>query len=576
MKALSFFSLSVCISLVSVSAADEDFKEQIEAFESKYALKLVLKGHNFTPELDGISGDDADNVETYLPLLLSEFNLYPPEFVKKSGVVKIVLCKKLAYKNQFRAAIPGLGTGILYYDVENGAGIESYQRSTMHHEYFHLVDYRDDGRLYKDDNWARLNPDGFSYGRGGQFVQDDPTQSLTSNRPGFMNKYSTQGVEEDKAEVFAYLVTQSELMEQRVKDDPIIASKVNMMRQLLTSFSPAMNHEFWQKSAALKRGRTAVDILTDNARALLPLVKSDVCQSFLAAAPHMPKVPRYVLYYEVDAPNAKSLRGLEGITEQQLLKLDKADREKYKPVSVTDTRYYLTRYGTPIAFARALDLCGQAGLNSLESKKIVDFGFGSIGHLRMMASCGANVFGIEVDTSLRGLYSSPRDQGKISRFGEESGRAPGKLRLLFGNFPGEDRLTSDLGSGIDVFFSKNTLKRGYIHPEQEVPESQKISLGVSDAEFIKSVFDRLNPGGMFMIYNLHPKRTAPGDGYIPWSDGRSPFEKGALESAGFKVIQFDCDDTAFSHEMAKRFGWDKSMDVENNLRATYTLLQKPQ
>ena len=63
--------------------------------------------------------------------------------IKKTGVIKIVFCKELAYRKQRRAAIPGLATGILYYDVERGAEHPMYHRSVIHHEYFHLIDYRD-------------------------------------------------------------------------------------------------------------------------------------------------------------------------------------------------------------------------------------------------------------------------------------------------------------------------------------------------------------------------------------------------------------------------------------------------
>lgn len=146
--------------------------------------------------------------------------------------------------------------------------------------------------------------------------------------------------------------------------------------------------------------------------------------------------------------------------------------------------------------------------------------------------------------------------------------------MLNAQSPGDVRTAAATGSGIDVFFSKNTLKRGYIHPAQQVDAKRQIDLGVSDAEFIRIVYDRLNPGGFFMIYNFHPRRTPPREKYLPWSDGRSPFKQADLEAAGFKVIQFDCDDTPAAHVIAKASGLDKNMDLERDFRATYTLLQK--
>ena len=244
---LIFFS-----SLWNTSWAQENLDAQIKSFEKKYSLDLVVSGFDFSTE-PKVTGADSEQVARYLPLFFSEFNLYPPELVKKSGVTKIVLCKDLKYAGQKRAAYPGLTSGVMCYDVELGAHSEIYQRSSIHHEYFHLIDYRDDRSLYIDRHWDKLNPVGFTYGIGGKNVQEDKTQSLTFDQLGFMNKYSTQGVEEDKAEIFAYLMTRPELMRQRVKTDSVVASKTRMLKNLLASFSDSVNEEFWKSAAKVER-----------------------------------------------------------------------------------------------------------------------------------------------------------------------------------------------------------------------------------------------------------------------------------------------------------------------------------
>lgn len=160
------------------------------------------------------------------------------------------------------------------------------------------------------------------------------------------------------------------------------------------------------------------------------------------------------------------------------------------------------------------------------------------------------------DQIVRGIYWRKSDVGKVPTFG--SAESTGHLNLLFEKFPLEKDVADATGSGIDVFFSKNTLKRGCIHPAQSVDPNRRIDLGADDEEFIKSVYDRLNPGGFFMMYNFHPKRTPPGEKYRTWSDGRSPFKQTDLEAAGFKVIQFDCDDTKAAHTIAKAVGLDKT------------------
>lgn len=582
--------ISILLTVVIVlgqASAQESVEQQVRDFEEKYSLELVLSDYSFRPDQDGISGEDSSKTAQYLPLLFAEFGLYPPDFVRETGVTQIVLCKHLAYQKQRRAAIPGLRTGILYFDVERGAGHPMYQRSVIHHEYFHLIDYRDDGKLYVDKQWASLNPGDFQYGNGGAQVQDDLSQGLTFDQPGFMNRYSTQGVEEDKAEIFAYLITESALMAKRVVKDPVVAAKVKMMKQLMASFSQSIDQEFWTRATRIERGgsrRSLDDFLQSKgvtvakmsrqAELLMESVNSGIGKSFLAAARDLPEIEPFELYYAFP-PNTKPrpIGGIEGISRQQWESLDEEDQTKYTRLEILESNYYFTNYGSPILFVRALDLVGEAGLNQLSGRKVVDFGFGSIGQLRMMAAgCGADVTGIDVDLSLKGIYARPSDQGVVPSINPKA--ADGSLSLHFGRFPANRAVAEKIGSGIDLFIAKNTLKRGYIHPAQAVDANRAIDLGVDDEEFVRAVYERLNPGGFFMIYNFHPQRTPAGENYIPWSDGRSPFSKAVFEMAGFKIIQMDCDDTAMAHQIARKLGLDKSIDLESGFRATYTLLKK--
>ena len=235
--------------------------------------------------------------------------------------------------------------------------------------------------------------------------------------------------------------------------------------------------------------------------------------------------------------------------------------------------YYYTRYGTPLAFVRPLDLLGQAGLTSLRDAGIVDFGFGSIGQLRLMASLGASVTGIEVDPLLEIMYGADMGAVTASKAAGSPG-VSGTINLVFGSFPTE--VGGAVTGNLDAFISKNTLKRGYVHPEREVDPRMLVHLGVDDSTFVREVFNRLKPGGLFMIYNLHPARSQPEDEkYTPWSDGRSPFDRATFQAAGFEVLAFDVDDTQYARMMGIALGWAESMDFEKDLFGTYTLVRRP-
>jgi SAM-dependent methyltransferase len=197
----------------------------------------------------------------------------------------------------------------------------------------------------------------------------------------------------------------------------------------------------------------------------------------------------------------------------------------------------------------------------------MDFGYGTVGHLKLLGLLGADVVGVEVDPMLRALYAG--DQGKVGKAGH--------LTLVDGQWPGGPGIAQAAGGGFDLILSKNTLKRGYIHPEREVNPRMLVHLGVDDSTFVAAMYRALKPGGHVLIYNLSPAPSKPDQPYLPWSDGRCPFDRGLLERAGFEVIAYDFDDGVEARKLGHALGWDagpRPMDLANDLFAHATLLRK--
>lgn len=218
----------------------------------RYSLEIVAADWAFpvpTPHgpIDGTPAADSD-VERYSVLLVEEFSLYPPAFVSRTGLKRIVLCTELSFAGQRRNAVPHFQADTLYLDVVRGLHSRPYMRKVIHHEFFHIVDLRDDGQLYADDDWRALNPPDFRYGTGGRNAQElRSTSVLTDQYPGFLNHYSTTAVEEDKAEVFANLMVDPVYVRNRATEDPVLRAKVERMKQILARFSPELTDVFWQR-----------------------------------------------------------------------------------------------------------------------------------------------------------------------------------------------------------------------------------------------------------------------------------------------------------------------------------------
>ncbi|MFN9712850.1 MAG: class I SAM-dependent methyltransferase [Planctomycetota bacterium] len=254
----------------------------------------------------------------------------------------------------------------------------------------------------------------------------------------------------------------------------------------------------------------------------------------------------------------------------QVAQLEKVVPKKIKindrEILVDESLYYNGRYGSPLTYARAFDLAEKHGFAPTAGAKVFDFGYGSIGHLRMLAQMGLVATGVDVDPLLANMYA--KSSGAYKK---------GQIQLLNGRFPAEEGLVQAAGTGYDLFLSKNTLKRGYIHPSREPANPRHvIDLGVTDEKYLEQVSSLLKPGGLFVIYNFCPAKAPPDKPYIPWAEGECPFSREQLATAGFEVLEYDVVDDGPARELGRLLGWDApgGMNLETDLFAWYTIARR--
>jgi hypothetical protein len=223
----------------------------LSTLSEKYGLQVLTQKSELPATFNHgpIEGQEAaaDEVASYAPILSFEWNLYPVDLIKRTRLKRIVLCKDLSYAKQKRTAIPDFGNDTLYLDVVRGRTNDLYVREVIHHEYYHLIDLRDDGKLYEDKEWTKLNPPDFKYGTGGKNAQNDRTVSVATDKyPGFLDRYAMTGVEEDKAEVFSHMMAEPLTVQERAAKDPVLQAKVERMKELMAAFCPAMDKKYWE------------------------------------------------------------------------------------------------------------------------------------------------------------------------------------------------------------------------------------------------------------------------------------------------------------------------------------------
>ncbi len=324
-----------------------------------------------------------------------------------------------------------------------------------------------------------------------------------------------------------------------------------------------------QASESTPSAPSALEVVRAEAESLAAIVESELGAAFLSAARDLPARPG-VRTFLWNRSSGKAL------TEEQAAGRSAAELAGFEPIAFDEYLYYHTFYGTPIAYTRALDLAGRNGIESVDGARVFDFGYGGIGHLRMLASLGADAVGVEVSEILRLLYADPSDTGQVPRARAAGDGERGRVTLHHGSFPADPELVGRVGEGYRLVLSKNVLKRGYVHPEREADPRSLVHLGVADEVFACAVLDMLEPGGLFVIYNVYGVQNPPGERYLPMATGGCPFERGLLEDVGFEVVAYDQDDTPVLREMAQRLGWDEGeKDGLEGYFGMVTILRKP-
>lgn len=183
-------------------------------------------------------------ISDYRELFQKEWNYYPPSLIKKVGLKRVVFCKDLKMDKQARSAIPSFDTNTLYLDVEAGKKSADYQRVVIHHEFFHMID-KAMGTLEDDPKWQAIMP-GFTYGTGGKDMQTAGVGELSDELFGFVTKYATSAMEEDKAEMFAHMIVHAHYLRTRCASDGPIARKILMIQARMAKFDAACGDEFWK------------------------------------------------------------------------------------------------------------------------------------------------------------------------------------------------------------------------------------------------------------------------------------------------------------------------------------------
>lgn len=180
-------------------------------------------------------------VATVASALRDHLARYPRSFVQSLGFERVVLIEGGKHKGVPMGGFVMSPAGALFATPR----LFSSQRG-MSHELFHFIDYR--LVSLQAGNWSALNRPGTQYGAGGRAVVAQHVgaaaklQETRRDLPGFVSLYAMSAPEEDRAELFAVMVTQPSTARDLARSDAVIANKTKYILDTLDQISPGTAH----------------------------------------------------------------------------------------------------------------------------------------------------------------------------------------------------------------------------------------------------------------------------------------------------------------------------------------------
>lgn len=183
-------------------------------------------------------------------VLRKEIEIYPKSFLKKSGLKYVVICEKIIDENfDFEPAgiAPGhydQSPGIFYLNLslinKNQPNKKNMIIKIFHHEFYHIIDATL-ALIILDDKWNKINEQKYSE----KYLVNE--SGINNSVKGYISEYARSNAAEDKAELFAYMITKHKKFKEVIREDEILYKKSQLMITRLKSISKDINKDFWKK-----------------------------------------------------------------------------------------------------------------------------------------------------------------------------------------------------------------------------------------------------------------------------------------------------------------------------------------
>ena len=169
------------------------------------------------------------NLTDKFSVIEKNLNYYNSKFLKNINLKYIVLCEDLYISDINTGGIPDTKKRTLILDINFNP---KYFERMIHHEIFHMIQ-NSFSNNFNEKIFSSFNSSDFDYAECST-CSDRLNLDLYQNTNGFLTEYSKSIPSEDMAEIFSYLMTDENKINEIIKEDQILRNKVGFIRQGLS------------------------------------------------------------------------------------------------------------------------------------------------------------------------------------------------------------------------------------------------------------------------------------------------------------------------------------------------------
>ena len=166
-----------------------------------------------------------NNLNQKFPLIERNLNRYNSNFLKLIRLKYIVLCENLFISEINTGGIPNHKNRTLILDINFN---KKYFERMMHHEIFHMIQ-NTHIEYFDEDKFSSFNLTSFNYAECST-CSNRLNLDLYEKTDGFLTEYSKSIPSEDMAEIFSFLMTDKETIDDKINSDKILKNKVNFIK----------------------------------------------------------------------------------------------------------------------------------------------------------------------------------------------------------------------------------------------------------------------------------------------------------------------------------------------------------